>query len=151
MTAGTIHRSRSPVLPFSRTPLSQPSLQTITTPRWRSAVNRLRQQQSEGNGKFFLLALVAVGFWAAVFGLSFRILRYIQSTSEVGVPLAAKMLGIILLSFASLLLLSNLITALSTSSSQRISTSWSPRRPTGSDCTSPNWARRCCTPPGWWC
>jgi ABC-2 type transport system permease protein len=114
MTAG---RSIDPVLPVSRSPvppLSQPSLQTITTPRWRSAVNRLRQQQSEGNGKFFLLALVAVGFWAAVFGLSFRILRYIQSTSEVGVPLAGKMLGIILLSFASLLLLSNLITALST-------------------------------------
>jgi ABC-2 type transport system permease protein len=93
---------------------AQPSLQTITTPRWRSALNRLKQERSEGSGKFFLLALVALGFWAAVFGLSYRILRYIQSTSEVGVPLAAKMLGIILLAFASLLLLSNLITALST-------------------------------------
>ena len=93
--------------------LPQPSLQTITTPKWRSALNRLRQERSAGSGKFFLLALVALGFWAAVFGLSFRILRYIQSTSEVGVPLAAKLLGIILLAFASLLLLSNLITALS--------------------------------------
>jgi ABC-2 type transport system permease protein len=93
--------------------IPQPSLQTITTPKWRSALNRLRQERSEGSGKFFLLALVAVGFWAAVFGLSYKILRYIQSTSEVGVPLAAKFLGIILLAFASLLLLSNLITALS--------------------------------------
>jgi len=93
--------------------LPQPSLRTITTPRWRSALNRLRQERSAGSGKFLLLALVALGFWAAVFGLSYRILRYIQSTSEVGVPLAAKMLGIILLAFASLLLLSNLITALS--------------------------------------
>lgn len=92
----------------------QPSLHTITTPKWRSALNRLRQERSAGNGKFFLLALVAFGFWAAVFGLSFKILRYIQSTSEVGVPLAAKMLSIIMLAFASLLLLSNLITALST-------------------------------------
>ncbi len=99
-------------MPSSSSP-RQPTLQTITTPKWRSAINRLRQEQSEGNGKFFLLALVALGFWAAVFGLAFRILRYIQSTSEVGVPLAAKMLGIILLAFASLLLLSNLITALS--------------------------------------
>ncbi len=93
--------------------LPQPSLQVITTPRWRSAVNRLRQERSTGSGKFFLLALVALGFWAAVFGISYRILRYIQSTSEVGAPLAAKMLGIILLAFAALLLLSNLITALS--------------------------------------
>ncbi|HTS89061.1 MAG TPA: hypothetical protein VMG41_11265 [Gemmatimonadales bacterium] len=91
----------------------QPTLQTLTTPRWRSALNRLRQERSAGSGKFLLLALVAVGFWAAVFGLSYRILRYIQSSTEVGVPLAAKMLGIILLAFASLLLLSNLITALS--------------------------------------
>lgn len=91
----------------------QPSLTTILTPKWRSALNRLRQEQSGGNGKFFLLALLALGFWAAVFGLFFRVLRYIQTTSEVGGPLAAKLLGIVLLAFASLLLLSNLITALS--------------------------------------
>lgn len=93
--------------------LPQPTLQTITTPKWRSAVNRLRQERSGGNGKFVLLLLVALGFWAAVFGMSFRILRYIQSSGEVGVPLAAKFLSIVLLAFASLLLLSNLITALS--------------------------------------
>ncbi|MBP9201799.1 MAG: hypothetical protein KBF47_17415, partial [Gemmatimonadales bacterium] len=97
----------------SSSELPQPSLQTITTPKWRSALNRLRQERAGGNGKFFLLALVALGFWAAVFGLSYKILNYIQSTSEVGVPLAAKFLSIILLAFASLLLLSNLITALS--------------------------------------
>lgn len=76
-------------------------------------MNRLRQERSGGNGKFVLLALVALGFWAAVFGLSYRILRYIQSSGEVGVPLAAKFLSIVLLSFVSLLLLSNIITALS--------------------------------------
>ncbi len=93
--------------------IPQPSLQTILVPKWRSALNRLQQERSGGNGKFYLLALVALGFWAAVFGLSYKILRYIQSTTEVGVPLAGKFLGIILLAFASLLLLSNLITALS--------------------------------------
>ena len=93
--------------------LPQPSVTTVLTPKWRSALNRLRQERSAGSGKFFLLALLALGFWAGVFGLFFRVLRYIQSTSEVGGPLAAKLLGIVLLSFASLLLLSNLITALS--------------------------------------
>ncbi|HXI22013.1 MAG TPA: hypothetical protein VNH46_13045, partial [Gemmatimonadales bacterium] len=91
----------------------QPSLTTVLTPKWRSALNRLRQERSEGNGKILLLALVALGFWAAVFGLFYRVLSYIQSTSEVGGPLAGKLLGIVLLAFASLLLLSNLITALS--------------------------------------
>jgi ABC-2 type transport system permease protein len=112
MAGGGVPRS-SIVNRHSAIDLPQPSLQIITTPKWRSALNRLRQERSAGSGKFFLLALVAVGFWAAVFGLSYRILSYIQSTSEVGVPLAAKFLGIILLAFASLLLLSNLITALS--------------------------------------
>ena len=84
----------------SSSELPQPSLQTITTPKWRSALNRLRQERAGGTGKFFLLALVALGFWAAVFGLSYKILNYIQSTSEVGVPLAAKFLSIILLAFA---------------------------------------------------
>ncbi len=93
--------------------LPQPTLRTILVPKWRSALNRLRQERSGGSGKFMLLALVALGFWAAVFGVSFRVLRYIQQTSEVGVPLAAKLLSIILLASASLLLLSNLITALS--------------------------------------
>jgi ABC-2 type transport system permease protein len=102
-----------PVAGRLKLPLAQPSLRTITTPKWRSAVNRLRQERSGGNGKFLLLALVALGFWAAVFGMAYKILRYIQSTSEVGVPLASKFLSIILLAFASLLLLSNLITALS--------------------------------------
>ncbi|HWA55979.1 MAG TPA: hypothetical protein VG692_01935 [Gemmatimonadales bacterium] len=91
----------------------QPSLTTILTPKWRSALNRLRQERSAGSGKFFLLALLALGFWAAVFGVFYKVLRYVQSTSEVGGPLAAKILGIVLLAFASLLLLSNLITALS--------------------------------------
>jgi ABC-2 type transport system permease protein len=91
----------------------QPSLTTILTPKWRTALNRLQQERSGGSGKFFLLALVALGFWAGVFGLFYRVLRHIQSTLEVGGPLAAKLLGIVLLAFASLLLLSNLITALS--------------------------------------
>src|SRR5262245_19679360 len=82
--------------------LPQPSLTTILTPKWRSALNRLRQERSAGSGKFFLLALLALGFWGGVFAVFYRVLRYIQSTQEVGGPLAAKLLGIVLLSFASL-------------------------------------------------
>ena len=60
-----------------------------------------------------LLAVVGLIFWAAVFGVLFRVLRYFKGTEEIGALLAGKLLGIALLSFASVLLLSNVITALS--------------------------------------
>ena len=47
-------------------------------------------------------------------GSSYRVLRYIQNVQDIGTLLAGKMLGVILLAFLSILLLSNLITALST-------------------------------------
>jgi ABC-2 type transport system permease protein len=99
--------------PIDPSAIPQPSLLTITTPKWRSAINRLRQERSGGNGKFLLLALVALGFWSATFGIFYRVLNYIRLQQEVGTALAGKLLGIILLSFVSLLLLSNLVTALS--------------------------------------
>ena len=49
-----------------------------------------------------------------MFGISFRVLRYIRSVEEIGNLMAGKMLGVILLAFLAILLLSNLITALST-------------------------------------
>jgi ABC-2 type transport system permease protein len=90
-----------------------PSLGVILTPKWRTALARLRQERSDASPKYFFLALVAVGFWAAAFGVFYRVLRYVYTQQEIGAVLAAKILGVILLAFASMLLLSNLITALS--------------------------------------
>jgi ABC-2 type transport system permease protein len=61
-----------------------------------------------------LLALIALIFWAAVFGIAFRVLRYFQGVEEIGNIMAGKVLDVILLAFLSILLLSNIITALST-------------------------------------
>jgi ABC-2 type transport system permease protein len=61
-----------------------------------------------------LLAAVALIFWAAAFGIAYRVLRYFRSVEEIGNLLAGKMLGVFLLAFLSILLLSNIITALST-------------------------------------
>ena len=92
----------------------QPSLWTMLTPRWRSALARLRQEQSGAGGRVLLLALVGFMFWAAVFGIAYRVLRYFRGVAEIGNLMAGKVLGVILLAFLSLLLLSNIITALST-------------------------------------
>jgi ABC-2 type transport system permease protein len=61
-----------------------------------------------------LLGLIAVIFWVGVFGIAYRVLRYFRGVEDIGNLLAAKVLGIILLAFLSILLLSNIITALST-------------------------------------
>ena len=75
---------------------------------------RIRTKSSGGRTRALLLAVVGLGFWLAVFGVMYRVLRYFQGVEEIGVLVTAKLLGIILLAFLSILLLSNLITALST-------------------------------------
>ena len=90
------------------------TLALIVAPKWRTVLTRVRQESArEGRGKALVLGSVGLVFWTFAFGVSYRILRYFQGTEEIGTLLAGKMLGIILLSFASILLLSNVITALS--------------------------------------
>ena len=92
----------------------QPRLWTVLTPKWRSALARVRQEQSGSTARALLLSLVALLFWAAVFGIAFRVLRYFQGVEEIGNLMAGKVLDVILLAFLSILLLSNIITSLST-------------------------------------
>lgn len=91
-----------------------PGLLAILGPKWRSALARLRQQRSGAPLKVLLLAILGTGFWSATFAIVHRVLRYTQGAEEIGSFLPAKLLGVLLLVFASILLLSNLITALST-------------------------------------
>jgi ABC-2 type transport system permease protein len=92
---------------------AQPGLWTVLTPKWRGVLARFRQER-KSRAKFLLLALTGLAFWTTVFGVSYRVLRYIRGVQDIGYLLAGKMLGIILLAFLSILLLSNIITALST-------------------------------------
>ena len=93
---------------------TQPSLTHVLIPKWRSILTRLKQERDEGGrGKGIVLGTVGLFFWAAVFGVLFRVLRYFRGVQEIGALLAGKLLGLVLLSFVSVLLLSNVITALS--------------------------------------
>ena len=92
----------------------RPTLATVLTPKWLTAASRLRQQQSSSGGRIILLSLVALVFWVAVFGIAYRVLHYFRGVEEIGNLMAGKVLGVILLAFLSILLLSNIITALST-------------------------------------
>lgn len=95
-------------------PVPDPGVHTVLLPKWRTALARAREERSGTPLKLLLLALVAAGFWSAVFTVAYRVLLYAKSAPEIGSFLPQKMLGVILLAFASILLLSNLVTALST-------------------------------------
>jgi len=91
----------------------QPSLWHVLLPKWRTARQRIREERAGGGAKLALLGLVGALFWLGTFGVCFWVLRALRGAQEIGVPIAGKMLGIILLSFVSILTLSNVITALS--------------------------------------
>jgi ABC-2 type transport system permease protein len=87
------------------------SLTLVLTPKWRTALARFRQGQTRG--KALTIGIVGALFWLAVFGVLHRVLGYFRGVEEIGSLLASKLLGLALLSFLSILLLSNVITALS--------------------------------------
>jgi ABC-2 type transport system permease protein len=94
---------------------AQPSFMVLTSPKWRSAIARLRSGRGEQRGgRSVLLAAVAAVFLFGGFAIAYRMVTYFKSVPEIGPLLGAKLLGMAFLAFMSILLLSNLVTALST-------------------------------------
>jgi ABC-2 type transport system permease protein len=91
----------------------EPWIPDLLRPKWLSALARLRQERKGAGTKIILLLLVGALFWGGTYGLLHRVLRYLKDTPEVGPLIASKILAVGFLAFLSLLLLSNLITALS--------------------------------------
>ena len=61
-----------------------------------------------------LFAVLGVAFWVAIFVFFYRVLRYFLSVPDFGPVLTYKLLGMVLLTFLSILIFSNIVTALST-------------------------------------
>jgi len=94
--------------------VTQPSLWRVLEPKWRTALQRIREERLRGgSGKLLTLTVVGVAFWIGVFGAFYLILKYFRGVEDVGPLLAAKVLGVVLLAFVGILVLSNVITALS--------------------------------------
>src|SRR5213594_4167325 len=85
----------------------------LLSPLWLSWKNDFRRGGNQWGRRLFLLGL-ALAFWCGTFFVIRRVLVYFQSVYELGPALAYQFLLIILLTFFSMLLFSNLITALST-------------------------------------
>jgi ABC-2 type transport system permease protein len=99
--------SEYPVAPVPRAP----GVWTVLAPKWRGLFARWLRGGEIGSVALF--AALACGFWGILFGVAYRVLQYLAGLS-VGMLLAQKILDAVLVGFASVLLLSNLIAALST-------------------------------------
>ncbi|HTR20949.1 MAG TPA: hypothetical protein VMH88_08860 [Gemmatimonadales bacterium] len=94
--------------------MKQPGLIHVLTPKWRTALQRFREDRARGGiGKLLVLLFIGGLFWAGVFGILYKILKYLRGAEELGALIPAKILGLGFLSFISILVLSNIITALS--------------------------------------
>lgn len=86
----------------------------LLTPKFLTARNRTTATERGRLVRWSLIALLGVGFWWGIYALLARILRYLRNIPDLGPLLAGKLLGMILIGFFGILLLSNVITALST-------------------------------------
>jgi ABC-2 type transport system permease protein len=89
------------------------SLRTLLSPKWLTARARAASGEKGRVARFLVLGVVGALFWGVAFGLLYRVLRYFAGVDEIGALLAGKLLGLLLLSFSAILLLSNIIAALS--------------------------------------
>lgn len=91
--------------------LRQPSVLDLLRPKWRSAQRRMASESSAV--RVLVMGLVALVFFSIIFGIIYRVLGHFRAQPGIGDLLAGKLLGMILLAFLSILLLSNIITSLS--------------------------------------
>ncbi len=91
----------------------RPGVRALLRPKLRSKWNRSARREG-GRVRLAFLGVLALGFWALLFTLIYRMLLYFRGAEGIGDLLAGKLLGIGFLTFLMILLLSNVITALST-------------------------------------
>jgi ABC-2 type transport system permease protein len=90
----------------------------LLAPKWRIARARARgsstaksfRERANRTGSLLLLGGL---FWWGLYALASKMLRYFKGAEDIGTTLAGKLLGMILLALGSILLLSNVIGALS--------------------------------------
>ena len=91
----------------------RPGLFWLLRPKIRTKINRARTDE----GRLFkalLLGFMGLFFWSLIFAVIFRMLIYFRGTQGIGDLLSAKLLGLAFVTFLMILILSNVITALST-------------------------------------
>jgi ABC-2 type transport system permease protein len=86
----------------------------LLTPKWLTARARARNGGRARNARVIALAALGILFWIVIIGLLYRLLSYFKNVPEIGSLVAGKLLGTLLIGFLGILLLSNVVNALST-------------------------------------
>ena len=87
---------------------------TLLLPRYHAIRNRLTRLAPGDGLKTVVLLLLGAAFWAFLFALSYRVLSYFKTVEGLGDLLALRLLSMVLLTFFSVLLFSNIVASLST-------------------------------------
>src|SRR3981081_1995739 len=88
-------------------------LTPLLSPKFISARARPLGTTDNRVGRLILFFLVGGVFWTFVFGMLYRLLRYFRGIPEIGALLAGKLLAVMFVSLFGILILSNVVTALS--------------------------------------
>jgi len=112
--SSTLEARLAATTPDSRDELPNPSLLHLLLPKYLTARARATAGERGRTARWALLGLFGALFWAVIFGVLYRLLKYFKNVQEIGPLLAGKLLGLVLIGFFSILLLSNIITALTT-------------------------------------
>jgi ABC-2 type transport system permease protein len=94
--------------------IPQDTMLLLLTPRYRALKNRLTRLAPGDGLKTTVLGLLGLGFWAFMFGISFKVLSYFRTIEGLGDLLALRLMSMVLLTFFSILVFSNIVTSLST-------------------------------------
>lgn len=96
-----------------REALHAPGLTWLLRPK---VIGKLARARTDKGRLFKTIVLGFVGllFWTLIFVIVWRLLLYFRNTQGIGDLLAGKLLGLALMTFLGILLLSNVITSLST-------------------------------------
>ncbi len=86
----------------------------LLTPRYHALKNRLTRLAPGDGLKIAVLGMLGLVFWAFMFGISFKVLSYFRTIEGLGDLLALRLLSMVLLTFFSILVFSNIVTSLST-------------------------------------
>lgn len=86
----------------------------LLSPRYNAIRNRLTRLAPGDGVKTIVLALLGLAFWLFLYTVSFKVLSYFRTIEGLGDLLALRLLSMVLLTFFSVLVFSNIVTSLST-------------------------------------
>src|SRR5258705_2072068 len=89
-----------------------PPVMLLLRPKWLTARARAMSNERGRGARFGLLAVMGLLFWTLIYTVLLKLLVYFRGVPDLGALLAGKLPGITLVGFFSILLLSDILSAL---------------------------------------